>query len=134
MSYQACYLQAILLDEEAESQTVVLEERSGGRRLPIAIGTVEAQAIDRAVRSQIFPRPLTHDLLTVLIEALKAELIEIRITDLRNGTFYAALVLRRADGSLAEVDCRPSDAIGLLVRRSGTPLSVARTVLDEAAA
>ena len=58
---------------------------------------------------------------------------EIRITDLKSGTFFAELVLTRGDGSVAEIDCRPSDAIALLVRRPATPFVVAENVLAEAA-
>lgn len=133
MALRACYLSAVVIDEEAEQQTIQLCEREGGRRFPIAIGQLEALAIDRAVKAHIFPRPLTHDLLLVLLDALHAELREIRITDLRSGTFFAELVLLRADGSTVEIDCRPSDALALLVRRPATPLLVADEVLAEAA-
>ena len=136
--FRSCHLSAVVIDEEAEQQTVQICERldgggEGGRRFPIVIGQLEALAIDRAVKAHVFPRPLTHDLLLVLLDALHAELREIRITDLRAGTFYAELVLQRSDGTTVEIDCRPSDALAVLVRRPGTPLSVADEVLAEAA-
>ena len=133
MTYHACYLSGISIDEEADQQTVLVNERSGTRRFPIAIGQMEALAIDRAVKGQIFPRPLTHDLLLVTLDAMHGELSEIRITDLRGGTFFAELAITRADGSHAEIDCRPSDALALLVRRPHIPLLVAEAVLAEAA-
>lgn len=132
MSYQPCYLSGISIDEEAEQQTVLVAERGGARRFPIAIGQMEAIAIDRAVKGQVFPRPLTHDLLLVALDALRGELSEIRITDLRGGTFYAELAVTRADGTKAEIDCRPSDAIALLVRRPAISFVVADAVLAEA--
>ena len=127
-----CYLTTVILDEEAEQQTVIVAERSGKRRFPIAIGQMEALAIDRAVKSHVFPRPLTHDLLLAVIDAIPAELTEIRITDLKGGTFFADLVLTRHDASVVEIDCRPSDAIALLVRRPDTAFLVAEDVLAEA--
>ena len=132
MTWRISFLSTLAIDEEAEQQTVVVAECSGTRRFPIVIGQLEALAIDRAVKGQVFPRPLTHDLLLALFEALQAELREVRITDLRGGTFYAALVLARVDGSMVEMDCRPSDALAILVRRPGTPLMVAEAVLAEA--
>lgn len=133
MAFRSCYLSAVIIDEEAEQQTVQLSERDSQRSFPIAIGQLEALAIDRAVKAHIFPRPLTHDLLIVLLDALHAELREIRITDLRGGTFYAELVLQRSDGTAVEIDCRPSDALAILVRRPGTTLLIAEAVLAEAA-
>ena len=127
-----CYLTTVILDEEAEQQTVIVAERSGKRRFPIAIGQMEALAIDRAVKSHVFPRPLTHDLLLAVIDAIPAELTEIRITDLKGGTFFADLVLTRHDASVVEIDRRPSDAIALLVRRPDTAFLVAEDVLAEA--
>jgi hypothetical protein len=127
-----CYLNAVVLDEEAEQQTVIVAEREGKRRFPIAIGQMEALAIDRAVKSHVFPRPLTHDLLLAVIDAIPADLTEIRITDLKGGTFFADLVLTRRDASVVEIDCRPSDAIALLVRRPDTAFLVSEDVLAEA--
>jgi bifunctional DNase/RNase len=132
VTWRASFLSTLAIDEEAEQQTVVVAERSGTRRFPILIGQLEALAIDRAVKGQVFPRPLTHDLLLALVAALHADIREVRITDVRGGTFYAALVLARADGSLVEMDCRPSDALAVLVRRPETPLLVAEEVLAEA--
>lgn len=133
MTFRSCYLSAVVIDEEAEQQTVQLSERDGERNFSIAIGQLEALAIDRAVKAHVFPRPLTHDLLLVLLDSLHAQLREIRITDLRAGTFFAELVLQRQDGTAVEIDCRPSDALAILVRRPGTTLMIAEEVLAEAA-
>ena len=73
MAFHPCHLSAIVIDEESEQQTVLVSELGGGRRFPIVIGQLEALAIDRAVKGQVFPRPLTHDLLLVLVDALRAE-------------------------------------------------------------
>lgn len=129
-----CRLSNIVVDEANDHQAVVLaEEGASGRRLSIAIGPAEALAIDRAVKGQQFPRPLTHDLLTCVIGATKHRLIEVRIVDLREKTFFAELVLLGPDEVRREIDCRPSDAIALLVRHPGVPLLVNDVVLAEAA-
>lgn len=132
MALKACYLSQVLLQEQADDQVIFLAERDGDRRVPIVIGPSEAVAIDRAVKGSKFPRPLTHDLIVNLIERLGARCREIRITDLRNRTFYAELAVVAADGTEHRLDCRPSDAIAIMVRLPETPLLVEETVLAEA--
>ncbi len=105
---------------------LILKEINGPRRLPIIIGTFEAQAIAIEIENMKPPRPLTHDLMKTLIEELGGELLEVTINDLRDGTFYALLNL---DGQ--EIDSRPSDAIALAVR-FGAPIYVAEKVMEEA--
>ncbi|MFW5905209.1 MAG: bifunctional nuclease domain-containing protein [bacterium] len=97
--------------------------------LPIWIGEVEAQAILRELQGVAVPRPMTHDLLVALLGHLEAELVEVRIHDLREGTYYGSLHVRRPgrDG-LTEVDTRPSDGLALAVR-TGARIRVARRLL-----
>ena len=132
MSLRPCYLSQILIDEGSDKQVIFVAEREGTRRIPIIIGPLEAMAIDRAVKAQKFPRPLTHDLVITLIERLGATCVAVRIVDLRDTTFFAELVLKRADGAEATLDCRPSDAIALMVRLPQVPLLIAEHVLAEA--
>ena len=106
---------------------VLLKETGGDRYLPIWIGPVEATAIAFAQQGVVPARPLTHDLFRDVLDALGQELTRIRITDLREGVFYAELVF--ANGT--EVSARPSDAIALALR-TGTPIFGAEAVLDEA--
>ena len=106
---------------------VLLREVGGERYLPIWIGAVEATAIAFALQGVVPPRPMTHDLMRDLLAALDAELSQVRITELREGVFYALLVF--ANG--LEVSARPSDAIALALR-TGTPIFGAEGVLDEA--
>ncbi len=134
MTLVPCRLTNVIVDEGNDYQAVVVAEEGGDqRRLSIAIGPAEALAIDRAVKGQQFPRPLTHDLLTCVISATKHRLIEVRLVDLREKTFFAELVLLGPDDVRREIDCRPSDAIALLVRHPGVPLMVNDVVLAEAA-
>ena len=106
---------------------VLLREVTGERYLPIWIGAVEATAIAFAQQGVVPPRPLTHDLMKDLIGATGNELSEVRITEMRDGVFYAVLVL----SSGAEVSARPSDSIALALR-TGTKIVCSDDVLDEA--
>src|SRR6478752_3079584 len=106
---------------------VLLRESDGDRYLPIWIGAAEAAAIAFAQQGVVPPRPLTHDLLRDVVDALGQTLTQVRISDLREGVFYAELVF--SDGT--EVSARPSDAIALALRM-GTKIFGADTVLDEA--
>ena len=106
---------------------VLLREVSGERYLPIWIGAVEATAIAFAQQGVVPPRPLTHDLMKDVLEATGNELSEVRITDVKDGVFYALLVF----GSGVEVSARPSDSIALALR-TGTRIVCAEDVLDDA--
>jgi bifunctional DNase/RNase len=106
---------------------VLLREVSGERYLPIWIGAVEATAIAFAQQGVVPPRPLTHDLMKNVLEAIGTELTEVRITDVKDGIFFATLVF--ATGT--EVSARPSDSIALALR-TGTKIVCAEEVLDEA--
>lgn len=127
-----CELTRIVLRDTTEEQFIYLREKAGQKRVfPIVIGRFEARAIDRSVRNQNPPRPMTHDLLATVIEATGAVLSRVEITELKEGTFFASLNLQR-DGETVRVDARPSDAIALSVR-TGAPIFVAEDVLREAA-
>src|SRR4051794_9871839 len=91
---------------------VLLRESTGERYLPIWIGAVEATAIAFAQQGVVPPRPLTHDLLKSVIDATGNDLTEIRITEVRDGVYYATL----AFASGVEVSARPSDSIALALR------------------
>jgi bifunctional DNase/RNase len=115
----------------ARTPVVILRERSGRRRiLPIFIGTPEAQAIALAIQHIETPRPMTHDLMRALLEEMGAQVERIVVTELREGTFYADILLR-AEGRLRAVSSRPSDAMALAIR-TGSPIFVEEEVLDEA--
>lgn len=106
---------------------LILREVHGSRRLPIIIGASEAQSIALEMEGIKPPRPLTHDLMKNIIAAFGAELTDIIIDDLRDGTFYAKLNIENQ-----VIDSRPSDAIALAVRY-GVQIYVATAVMDEAA-
>jgi bifunctional DNase/RNase len=107
---------------------VVLRELDGTRVLPIFVGPFEAQAIARLVRHEAFARPLTHDLLALLVEGLKAKVTRVTITDLRDGTYFATLLLERGQEVLS-IDARPSDSIAVALRTEA-PLYVNEELLQ----
>jgi uncharacterized protein len=109
---------------------VVLREEDGERHVPIWVGPFEAEALTLSLRNASVPRPLTHDLLKNMLEALGATISHILINDLRDEIFYATIVLD-LDGKEIEVDSRPSDAINVAARANAA-IFVAEHVLAEA--
>ena len=109
---------------------LVLGEVEGNRRLPIIIGAFEAQAIALELEKIQPPRPMTHDLLRDLFEAVGAEVLDVVIDELREGTFFAKIRYVH-EGDEDQLDARPSDAVALAVRVDA-PIFVAPSVLDEA--
>jgi bifunctional DNase/RNase len=106
---------------------VLLKESAGDRYLPIWIGAVEATAIAFAQQGIVPARPLTHDLLKDVLQAVGADLDAVTITELRDGVYYADL--RFGDGT--SVSARPSDAIALAIR-AGTVIYAEESVLEAA--
>ena len=123
-------LARIVIRETSDQQSVHLREKDGERQFPIVIGMFEAWAIDRRVRDRKTPRPMTHDLMASLIQLLGAKLERVVVSDLKNNTFYAKLLLSRAGSAEPiEVDARPSDAIALAVHLDA-PIFVEERVLE----
>ena len=100
---------------QSHNYAVVLGERRGQRRLPIVIGSFEAQAIAVAMERMVPNRPLTHDLFKSTLDTFGIQLKEVVINNLLDGIFYARLVCMK-NGELFEIDSRTSDAIAMAVR------------------
>lgn len=111
----------------SQQPIVLLKEATGDRYLPIWIGAVEATAIAFAQQGVVTARPMTHDLLKDILDALARPLVEVHVTDLREGVFYAELHL---EGGIV-VSARPSDAIALALR-TGAVIRGDEAVLSEA--
>jgi bifunctional DNase/RNase len=109
---------------------LLLREREGTRYLPIWIGPNEATAIALALQGVEPQRPMTHDLLKLVVDALETEVIRVEVTELVGGTFFANLVMSR-QGSELVISARPSDAVALAAR-TGSPLFADRALLEEA--
>lgn len=98
--------------------------------VPIFIAPLEAQSILIGLGSVKMPRPLTHDLLITVLENLEASVNRVEITALREGTYYAKLILETS-GSEMSIDARPSDCLALAVRMK-CPIYIDEAVVDEA--
>ena len=118
------------VDPGTQTYVVVLQEKGGGRLLPIWIGQVEAESIVMHMHNMKRSRPLTHDLCKSLILASGARLKRIQITRVENNTYYGELHLER-DGKVVQVDSRPSDAIAIALRLDA-PIFAAETLLMRA--
>ena len=119
----------VSFDVIGKQPIVLLKTVDGNKFLPIWIGHPEAAAILIKLQGTELPRPMTHDLMTSLIEHFNAEVKRITVTALRDNTFYALLTLSR-DGEDIEVDSRPSDALALAVR-TDAPIFAAEDLIEE---
>jgi bifunctional DNase/RNase len=116
------------VDRSTNSPVVVLREVGGERTLPIWIGTNEANAIAMELQGMKPERPMTHDLLRHLISGLGGELRRVQITDLRDDTYFAELLIVRGE-DVVQVDARPSDSIALALR-CNAPIFTTDALLD----
>jgi bifunctional DNase/RNase len=114
--------------DQNDLPVVILEEDEGSRWLPIWIGSSEARSIALAMEEYSPKRPNTHDLAGQLILGLAAELDRVVVTDLKNGTYFATIVLKSSHGTV-DVDSRPSDAIAIALRAKA-PIFVRNSLLE----
>ncbi len=113
-------LHAVRVDLQSNTPVLLLQEADGqGRTLPIFIGAPEATAIAFALQGVETPRPMTHDLIRDMLAALGATVVRVVVTELRDATFYAELVIS-SGGHEVSVSARPSDAVAVAVRTSAT--------------
>jgi len=122
-------VKGVRLDAVGQSPVVILADKEGKKALPIWIGLLEANAIDRELKNIATTRPMTHDLLHSILTQVQVKLKEVKIIDLKDQTYYATLSLKLNKGVI-EVDARPSDAM-ILALKSKIPILVAAKILDE---
>jgi hypothetical protein len=128
---QEMLIYGVSFDLVGKQPIVLLKTAEGNKFLPIWIGHPEAAAILMKLQSQAPPRPMTHDLLSDMLEQLGAQIVRITVTELRENTFYAQITLQQ-DGGEIEIDSRPSDAIALAIRAEA-PIFAADRVIEESA-
>ena len=131
-------LARVVIHQKGDQQFIHLRERHGPRSFPIVIGFNEVEEINRKLCGVEPPRPLTHDLVGRILQSLEHRLHRVIISELREGTFYATLILvprgeEATNSNQRKVDCRPSDAIAIAVQ-TNAPIHVAREVFDAVAA
>jgi len=100
---------------QSSNYAVILSDKNATRRLPIVIGSFEAQAIAVALERMVPNRPLTHDLFKNVLDTFQIQLREVIINNLLDGIFYAQLICER-NGEQIEIDSRSSDALALAAR------------------
>ncbi len=118
------------IDLLTHDPVVILKDLEGKRFLPILIGPFEATAIALALEGTAVPRPLSHDLMRMMLEALQASLEQIVIHDIKDSTFFAKLIVR-SNGETQEIDARPSDGIALALRMQAPIFVSDKIVLEE---
>src|SRR5437868_13932120 len=128
---QEMQIYGVSFDLVGKQPIVLLKTAEGNKFLPIWIGHPEAAAILMKLQSASTPRPMTHDLVTDMLDQLGAQVIRITVTELRENTFYAQITVQQ-DGSEVEIDSRPSDAIALAIR-ADAPIFAADEVIEESA-
>jgi bifunctional DNase/RNase len=109
---------------------VLLKEIDGSRFIPLWVGAVEATAIAFAQQGVEPPRPLTHDLMNNLLDLLDATLTAVHLTEIKDGIFFATMLVRDSSGGQLTLSARPSDAIALAVRSHSNILAT-QELLDE---
>ena len=128
---QEMVIYGVSFDLVGKQPIVLLKTADGNKFLPIWIGHPEAAAILMKLQGASTPRPMTHDLVTDMLDQLGAQVTRITVTELRENTFYAQITVQ-LDGSEIEVDSRPSDAIALAIRAEA-PIFAADDVIEESA-
>lgn len=126
---QEMVIYGVSFDMVGKQPIVLLKTVNGNKFLPIWIGHAEAAAILMKLQGTDSPRPLTHDLMTDILNELGSSITRVTVTELRDNTFFA-LVTLRTDGSDIEIDSRPSDAIALAVR-SNAPIFASDDLITE---
>ncbi len=124
------FVGGLLLDRNTQAPVVILKDEKGQITLPIWIGIAEATSIASALNQIPMARPLTHDLMQDIFGQLSVSVQRVFITELKESTYYAELVVSYGDKVLI-FDTRPSDAIAIALR-AAAPIFVAQQVLDQA--
>jgi bifunctional DNase/RNase len=128
---QRMTIYGVSFDMVGKQPIVLLKTVEGNKFLPIWIGHPEAAAILMKLQGASTPRPMTHDLLSEVLDQMDAKCERVSVTELRDNTFYASITISMNGGEL-EVDSRPSDALALAVRTSA-PIFAADDVIEESA-
>jgi len=124
------FVGGLVLDPSTQAPIVVLKDENNQFCLPIWIGMAEATSIATILKNIKLARPMTHDLMYEALNKVSMTIQRVFISDLREATYYAELVLSHGD-NVAILDSRPSDAIALALRASA-PIFVAKGVLEKA--
>ena len=120
----------VRIEMPSNQPIVLLKEVEGSRFLPIWVGAVEATAIAFAQQGMVAQRPLTHDLISNILEAADLTMTAVQVVQLKDGIFYAELQVRTDSGTVLKISARPSDAIAIALRTKSNILADS-DLLDE---
>ncbi len=123
-------VRGLALDPMSNMPIIILRDEDDKRSLPIWVGIFEANAIALELEKIATPRPMTHDLIKNILEAIAARVVKVMVTDLKENTFFAVLHLQVGETEYT-VDARPSDAIALALRVAA-PIYVDEEVVRKA--
>ena len=114
----------------SQQRVVILREIESDRYLPIMVGIYEAEHLTLALQGVEVSRPLTYDLFVNILDSLEAEVVHVEVVSLKDETFFGNIAIN-INGSLHNIDSRPSDAMNLAIRLN-VPIFVTEDILDEA--
>ena len=120
----------LTIDPFTNSPIMILKDVDSDKAVPIWIGLLEATAIASELENIKFSRPMTHDLLRIIMERMEIQVTRVEVCDLRDNTYFALIHLNR-EGQEVTIDARPSDAIALALRVKA-PIYVAEVVIQKA--
>ena len=120
----------LTIDPFTNSPIMILKDVDSDKAVPIWIGLLEATAIASELENIKFSRPMTHDLLKIIMENMQIQVTKVEVCDLRDNTYFALIYLNR-EGQEVTIDARPSDAIALALRVKA-PIYVAEVVIQKA--
>ena len=123
-------INGLMIDPVTNMPIVILKDKTGKKILPIWVGVFEANAIVLQIENVATPRPMTHDLITNMLNQFDAGVERVVVSELRDNTFYAMIYLER-NGEMMAIDARPSDAIAVALRTKA-PIFVEEVVVEDA--
>ncbi len=126
---QQMKVRGLMFDPYNNAYIVVLRDEDNAEMLPIWVGKSEASAISFALEQVTAPRPMTHDLMKAMLDAVDAKVISVVVNVLNDNTYYAKIHLMYEDSEYS-VDSRPSDAIALALRAKA-PIFAAESVIQK---
>jgi uncharacterized protein len=121
-------IRGLMMDPVTNMPIVILKDLDGDSILPIWVGIYEANAIALEIEKVSTPRPMTHDLIRILLNGLEADVRKVVVNELKEDTFYARIWLEK-NGQSMSVDSRPSDALAVALRLD-CPIYVDDSVLQ----
>lgn len=109
-------IRGLMMDPNSGTPIIILKDINSDTMLPIWVGAYEANAIALEIEKVAPQRPMTHDLLRNVIQEMGASVERVTVTELRDNTFFAAILLKNRSEETLIIDSRPSDAIALALR------------------